>query len=57
MGSTLLASSGVNLLLEKKQFLSSSFNENGLGKASFVLGIGTYRDKRKGVLELSQVYT
>jgi hypothetical protein len=67
VGSTLLASSGVNLLLEKKQFLSSSFNENDLffetfnendlGKASFVLGIRTYRDKGKGVLELSQVYT
>ena len=39
--STLLASSGVNLLLEK-EFLSSSFNENDLGKASFVPEIGTY---------------
>ena len=55
--STLLANSGVNLLLEKKQFLSSSFNENDLGKASFVPGIGTYRDKRKrGIRTISSVY-
>ena len=47
VGSTLLASSGVNLLFEKKHFLSSNFNENDLGKASFVPGIETYRDKRK----------
>ena len=51
------ASSGVNLLLEKKQFLSSSFNENDLGKASFVTGIGTYQDKRKmGIRTISSVY-
>ena len=57
VGSTLLASSGVNLLLEKKQFLSSSFNKNGFGKASFVPGIGTYRDKRKmGIRTVSSVY-
>ena len=55
MGSTLLASSGVNLLLEKNQ-LSSSFNENGLGKASFVPEIGTYRDKRKrGIRTISSI--
>ena len=57
MGSTLLASSGVNLLLEKKQFLSSSFNVNGLGKASFVPEIRTYQDKRKrGIRTISSVY-
>ena len=57
MDSTLLASSGVNLLLEKKQFLSSSFNENDLGKASFVPEIETYRDKRKsGIITISSVY-
>ena len=55
--STLLASSGVNLLLEKKQFLSSSFNENDLGKASFVPEIETYRDKKKkGIRTISSVY-
>jgi hypothetical protein len=51
-----LTSSGVNLSLEKK-FLSSSFNMNDLGEASFVLGIGTHRDRRKGVLGLSQRHT
>jgi hypothetical protein len=57
VGSTLLTSSGVNLLLEKKQFLSSSFNENDLGKASFVPEIKTYRDKRKrGIRTISSVY-
>ena len=57
MGSTLLASSGVNLLLLKKQFMSSSFNENDLGKASFVLEIRTYQDKRKrGIITISSVY-
>ena len=55
--STLLASNGVNLQLEEKQFLSSSFNENDLGKASFVPEIGTYRDKRKrGIRTISSVY-
>jgi hypothetical protein len=57
VGSTLLASSGVNLLLDKKQFLSSSFNENDLSKESFVLDIGTYWDKRKrGIRTISSVY-
>jgi hypothetical protein len=51
----LLASSDVNLLHEKK-FLSSSFNENDLGKASFILRIRTYRNRRKGVLEISQMH-
>jgi hypothetical protein len=53
----LLTSSDVNLPLEKKKFLSSSFNMNDLGEASFVLGIGTHRDIRKGVLGLSQRHT
>ena len=53
----LLANSGVNLLLEKKQFLFSSFNENDLGKASFVPEIGTYQDKRKrDIRTISSVY-
>jgi hypothetical protein len=38
----LLTCSDVNLSLEKK-FLSSSFNMNDLGEASFVLGIGIHR--------------
>ena len=50
----LLASSDVNLLLEIKKFLSSNFDMKDLGEASFVLGIEIHRDRRKGVLELSQ---
>ena len=52
----LLASSDVNLLLEMKKFLSSNFDMKDLGEASFVLRIGIeiHRDRRKGVLELSQ---
>jgi hypothetical protein len=50
----LLASSDVSLLLETKRFLSSSFDMKDLGEASFVLGIEIHRDRRKGVLGLSQ---
>jgi hypothetical protein len=50
----LLASSDVSLLLENKRFLSSNFDMKDLGEASFVLGIEIHRDRRKGVLELSQ---
>ena len=48
VGSTLLASSDVNLLLETKKFLSSNFDMKDLGEASFVLGIEIHRDRRKG---------
>jgi hypothetical protein len=50
----LLASSDVNLLQETKKFLSSKFDMKDLGEASFVLGIKIHRDRRKGVLRLSQ---
>jgi hypothetical protein len=50
----LLASSDVSLLLEIKRFLSSNFNMKDLGEASFILGIEINRDRRKGVLGLSQ---
>jgi hypothetical protein len=50
----LLASSDVSLLLESKRFLSSNFDMKDLGEASFVLGIEIHRDRRKGVLRLSQ---
>jgi hypothetical protein len=35
----LLASSDISLLLEIKSFLSSNFDMNDLGEASFILGI------------------
>jgi hypothetical protein len=50
----LLGSSDVSLVLETKRFLSSSFDMKDLGEASFALGIEIYRDRRKGVLGLSQ---
>jgi hypothetical protein len=49
----LLASSDKNLLYETKGFLSSNFDVD-LGAASYVLGIEIYRDRTKGVLDLSQ---
>ena len=54
MDDILLASSNVNLLLETKKFLSSNFDTKDLGEASFVLEIEIHRDRRKGVLGLSQ---
>jgi hypothetical protein len=50
----LLASSDVNLLMETNKFLSSNFDMKDFGEASFVLGIEIHRDRRKGVLGLSQ---
>jgi hypothetical protein len=50
----LLASSDVHLLLETKDFLSSHFDMKDLGKAYYVLRIEIHRDRRKGVLGLSQ---
>ena len=54
MDDILLASSDVSLLLETKEFLSSNFDMKDLGEASFVLGIEIHRDRRNGVLGLSQ---
>ena len=50
----LQASSGVDLLLETKKFLSSKFDMKDLGEVSFILGIEIHRDRRNGVLALSQ---
>ena len=50
----MLASSDVNLLLETKKFLSSKFDMNDLGEATFVLEIEIHRDREKEVLGLSQ---
>ena len=50
----LLASSDVNLLLETKKFLSSNLDMKDLGEASFILEIEIHRDRRNGVLGLSQ---
>ena len=50
----LLASSDMNMLLETKSFLFSNFDMKDLGEASYVLGIEIHRDRKKGVLGLSQ---
>jgi hypothetical protein len=50
----LLANSDVSLLLETKKFFSSNFDMKDLSEASFVLRIEIQRDRRKGVLRLSQ---
>jgi hypothetical protein len=50
----LLASNDVRLLQETKGFLSSNFDMKDLGEASYVLGIQIHRDRRNGVLGLSQ---
>jgi hypothetical protein len=49
----LLVSGGKNLLAETKKFLSSNFDMKYMGEASYVLGIETHRDRKKGVLGLS----
>ena len=54
MDDILLASSDINLLLETKKFLSLEFDMKDFGEPSFVLGIEIPRDRRKGVLGLSQ---
>ena len=50
----LLASSNIDLLLETKKFLSSTFDMKDLGEASFIFGIEIHRDRRNGVLGLLQ---
>jgi hypothetical protein len=50
----LLASNDVRLIQETKYILSSNFDMKDLGEASYVLGIQIHRDRRNGVLSLSQ---
>jgi hypothetical protein len=50
----LLVSSDVDLLREIKKFLSSKYDMKDLDEASFVLGVEIHRDRRNGVLTLSQ---
>ena len=48
MDDILLASSDIDLLLETKKFLSSKFDMNDLGEASFVLELKFTEMKEKG---------
>jgi hypothetical protein len=50
----LLASSDKNLLFDTKRFLSSNFDIKDLDDVSYVLDIEIHRDKKRGVLGLSQ---
>jgi hypothetical protein len=50
----LLASNDVSMLRETMKFLSSNFDMKDLGEASYVLGIEIHRDRKNGVLGLSQ---
>ena len=47
MDDILLDSSDVNMILEKKKFLSLDFDLKDLGEASFILEIEVDRDRRK----------
>jgi hypothetical protein len=47
VGDVLLTSNDVNLLHEKKKFLSSRFNKNVLDEMSLVIRIETHQDRRK----------
>jgi hypothetical protein len=54
MDDILLASSDISLLRDTKKFLSSNFDIKDLGEASYVLVIEIHRDRKNGVLGLSQ---
>ena len=49
----LLASSDLGLLHETKNFLSKNFEMKDMGEASYVIGIEIFRDRSRGLLELS----
>jgi hypothetical protein len=50
----MLASSDKNLLFDTKRSLSSNFDIKDLDDVSYVLDIEIHRDKKRGVLGLSQ---
>jgi hypothetical protein len=50
----LLASSDLGLLYETKSFLSKNFEMKDMGNASFVIGIEIFRNRKQGLLGLSQ---
>lgn len=54
MGDILLASNSLDLLVETKKTLSTSFDMKDLGEALFVLGIEIHRDRNQKLLGLSQ---
>lgn len=50
----LLASNNLDMLHDSKRMLSHNFDMKDLGDASYVIGIKIHRDRRNGVLGLSQ---
>lgn len=50
----LLATNSQSLLSETKSFLQRNFEMKDLGEATYVLGIEIKRDRRRGLLGLSQ---
>jgi hypothetical protein len=50
----LLAANDKSLLHDVKKFLSESFEMKDLGEESYVIGIEIFRDRKEGLLGLSQ---
>ncbi|KAJ0553652.1 putative RNA-directed DNA polymerase [Helianthus annuus] len=50
----LLASNSLDMLHESKRLLSHNIDMKDLGEASYVIGIEIHRDRRNGILGLSQ---
>ena len=50
----LLAANDKSLLYDVKKFLSESFEMKDLGEASYATGIEIFRDRKEGLLGLSQ---
>ena len=51
---TLLAANDQTLLRDVKKFLSNSFEMKHMGEASYVIGLEIFRDRKQGLLGLSQ---
>jgi Reverse transcriptase (RNA-dependent DNA polymerase) len=50
----LLASNDLDMLFERKYFLSKKFDMKDLGETSYVIGIEIHQDRSRGILGLSQ---
>jgi Reverse transcriptase (RNA-dependent DNA polymerase) len=51
----LLASNDLDMLFERKCFLSKKFDMKDLGETSYVIGIEIHQDRSRGILGLSQI--
>jgi len=50
----LLAANDISLLHDVKKYLSKNFEMKDMGEASYVIGIEIFRDRKQGLLGLSQ---